>query len=282
MPDYSRSSKDSRSAYPENATAAHEWSLYEPLLTPQQLTTRFLWGIPLISNISDPRTRMPAVMTDDQLKDMIRRATSVIQLETGIDIFPVQRQEKKPFDRNEILDLGYIRTNYRPIRSVDKLSIAPGNSRDMTIIPPEWISTEGFVKGEIRIVTTMNTIGAYGGYGDATGPMQGSIFVSVLGGTGWAPSFWNVEYTTGFDDGSIPLPLNELIGTVAAIEALSMLATTNKANSHSIGYDGQNQSISSAGTQIYDGRIKLLSERKERLSKLFRARFGNKFAMGNI
>jgi hypothetical protein len=279
MANYTRSTKDHRSAYPENAVAAHEWALYEPVLTPQQLRDRFLWGIPLISSITDPRTRVPAQMTDEQLKDMIRRATSLIQLETGIDIFPVKREEKRPYDRQEILDLGYIRTNYRPIRSVDKLSIAPGNSQDMTIISPEWISKEGFVKGEIRIVTTLDTIA--GTYAPGTG--VGSIFVSVLGGqSSWAPSFWNVEYTTGFDDGAIPMPLNELIGCAAAAEALSLLGTTNRSNSHSINMDGMGQSISTAGPKVYEDRIKMLLERKERLSKLFRARFGNKFALGNI
>ncbi|WNM70332.1 hypothetical protein [Myxococcus phage Mx1] len=281
MADYSRSKVDARSPFPENAVAAHEWSLYEPLITPQQLVTRFLWGIPLVSSTMDPISRTYARMTDDILQDIILRGTATLTVEAGIDVFPVRRVEKKPFDKQEMMDLGYMRTNYRPVISVDKLSIAPGDSPDILIISPDWIASDGFARGEIRIIPTIGTI--HGGYIPAsTGVGNGSAFVAIMGGRFWQPSFFTLEYTTGFADGRIPRPLNELIGCYAAIDCLSMIGTTNRANSRSIGMDGMSESVSNAGPQIYDGRIKVLDEKRQTLLKRFRARYGNKFAISNI
>lgn len=282
MADYTRSKKDPRSVYPENATDAHEWTLYEPLMTPQQLRDRFLWGIPLFSYTPDPITRMPAKMTDEQLKDMILRAVAMVQLETGIDVFAVQREEKVPFDRQEMLDLGYMRTKYRPIRSVERLSVAPGDQPDLLVISPEWISKEGFVRGEVRIVPTVGSLASTGALIGTDSAGFNPMFASVLNQSRWVASFWNIKYTTGFDDGAIPRPMNELIGCTAAIDALSLLATTNRSSSYSLGMDGQSQSVSTPGPQVYDGRIKVLEERRQLLSKKFRAKMGQKFAIGSI
>jgi hypothetical protein len=282
MADYSKSSKDTRSTFPENAVDAQEWSRVEPLLTPEQLTRRFLWGVPLLSATMNPITRKYDQLEAEDLQDMIQRAVAQIEMDSKIDIFPVQRLEKKPFDRNEVQDGGYMRANYRPILSVDSLTIAPGNSPDILTIPPEWIAKDGFARGEIRIVPTLNSVVA-GGYIPADGSVgQGSTFIAIMGAKAWLPSFWNLTYTTGFADGRLPKVLNELIGCYAAIDALSLLATTNRNNSQSIGMDGGSQSVSNGGPQIYDGRIKVLEDKRIKLLNKFRAMFGNKFAIGNI
>jgi hypothetical protein len=285
MADYSLTRKsDPRSAYPENAVEAHEWSLYQPLITPKQLRDKQLALLPLISNVKDPLTGKYAVMTDDQLKEQILDAAANVSLEAGIDIFPVQREEKVPFDRQEMLDLGYMRTKYKPIRSVEKLSVAPGDQPDLLIISPEWISKEGFTKGEVRIVPT---VGSLVGQGALIGLQAGStgfnpMFATILNQSRWVASFWNIIYTTGFNEGLVPRPLNDLIGSTAAIEVLSLLAATNRSASHSLSIDGMSQSVSTPGPQVYKERIDQLERKREMLMKRFRAKFGNKFAIGNI
>lgn len=282
MADYTNSSKDSRSVYPENAVDAAEWTRLEPLLKPEQLVRRFLWGVPLQSSVKNPITNKFDRLETEDLKDMIMRGVAELEMDSKIDIFPVKRSEKKPFDRNEMLDGGYMRSNYRPILSIDKLSIAPGNSPDILTISKEWLSPDGWTRGEIRIVPTIGTM-ASGGYIPAPGGAgQGSAFVAIMGGMHWVPSFWTLEYTTGFGDGMVPRALNELIGCYAAIEALSLIATTNKNNSQSVGMDGGSQSISNGGPSVYDPRIKLLTEKRDKLLKKFKNQFGAGFVMSNI
>jgi hypothetical protein len=103
-----------------------------------------------------------------------------------------------------------------------------------------------------------------------------------MGGRAWVPSFWTLEYTTGFADGALPKPINELIGCFAAIDALSLLATTNRNNSVSSGMDGFSQSQGSAGPAVFDTRIKLLEDKKQRLLKMVRGQFGSRWAMSNV
>ena len=281
MADYSSSGNDPRSAYPENAIDAQEWSRLEPLLTPALLIRRFLWGIPLISSIKNPITNQYDRLEEEDLKDMIFRAVAQLEMDSKVDIFPVKRSEKKPFDRNEMCDLGYMRSNFRPITSIDKLSIAPGNSPDIMKIPIEWLARDGWTRGEVRIVPTLNTVVT--GYIPADASVtSGGAFIALMGAKAWIPSFWTLEYTSGFKDGIMPRMVNEIIGCYAAIDALSLLATTNRMNSQSIGMDGGSQSISSQGPAVYDARIKVLDDRRTKLLKKLRSLFGNNFVISNI
>jgi hypothetical protein len=282
MADYTKSTVDTRSAFPENAIDAQEWRRIEPILTPRQLRKQFLFGIPLVSQIPNPLTGVPDQLEDEDLKEIIERSIGLIEMDSKIDIFPVKRSEKKPFDRNEMADLGYMRSNYRPIHSIDKLTIAPGNSSDILTIAPEWLAKDGWVRGEIRIIPTLNTV-ISGGYIPADGAVgQGSAFVALMGTKNWLASFWTLEYTTGFADGRVPRALNELVGCYAAIDVLSLLATTNRSNSQSLGMDGFSQSVSNAGPDVYTPRIKLLTEKRDALLKKFRAVYGNKYVLSNI
>lgn len=279
---YESTKNDPRSVAPENAIDAQEWSRTEPLLTPSQLVRRFLWGIPLVSHTPNPITKKYDRLEEEDLKDIILRAISEVEIDSKIDVMPVKRSEKKPFDRNEMIDAGYMRSNYRPILAIDKLAIAPGNSQDILTIAPEWLAKDGWIRGEVRIVPTIGTI-VSGGYIPAPGGVgQGSAFVAIMGGVPWVPSFWTLEYVTGFDSGKLPRSLNELIGCYAAIDALALLATTNRPQSQSIGIDGMSQSISTAGPQIYSTRIKMLEEKKAKLLSKFRSIYGQKWVMGNV
>lgn len=279
MADYSNSRNARGSNSPENAIDGQSWSRNEPLITPSQLRLRFLWGIPLVSNVIDPFTQMPAVLTDTDLKDIIVRAVAQVEMDSKIDVFAVKRLEKKPFDANEMREFGYMRAQHRPILSVDSLTISPGEGPALLTVQKDWIDSGGFTRGEIRIVPTLGGLSA-GYVPNASG--TGSHFMAIMGGMAYSPSFWKLEYTTGFSDGRVPVSLNELIGCYAAIDVLSLIGTTNKAQSASLGMDGMSQSQSTGGTSVYDPRIKLLDEKRQGLLKKFRALYGNKFSIGTV
>jgi hypothetical protein len=86
----------------------------------------------------------------------------------------------------------------------------------------------------------------------------------------------------GFDEGKLPKVMNEIIGMSAAIDVLSMLSTTNKSNSHSLGIDGMSQSISGQGPQVYDGRIKQLEEQRRLLMNKVKSLFQLNLISGTI
>ena len=281
MADYSNSQKNNRSSYPTNAIDAQDADRLEPVVSPKQLRDRFLLGVKMTTDILDPETKRYQVITDELLKDFITRAVNEVEADTGVDIFPVQRSENAPFDRQTFQQWGYMRLEHSPILSIDRFSIRPTNGPAIYDIPLQWISTANFNKGQVNFVPLLPaTAGNYST--SPAGVGGGAAFLQILSGFSWMPVFWDVQYTTGFYDGAVPRIINEMIGIYAAKEILSMLAASNTTNSRSLGLDGMSQSSSSPGPQRYMQRVKELAEKGEKLRKKVRSFYGRSWVMTNI
>lgn len=272
MADYTNSKPGLGATYPENATAA-EYQRLEPILGYEQIKTRHLWGIPLFSQMKDPRTGRGEELTKEQVKDIIDGAVQQAEQELHIDISPVQRREKHPFDRNAYESFGFLKVHHRPVFSLDKLSVTPANQIDVYEVPKDWIEMAYAVRGQINIVP-MTAAFIQGGFVPA-GSTGGAFFLSILGNRQWIPAYWQIEYTSGYKDGQVPRVINELIGTIAAQEILSMLATTYaRSQSHSLGIDGLSQSVSTPGPAIFQIRMTELTEKRKRLVKQIKTIYG--------
>lgn len=281
MADYSKSRKGSRSSTPANAIDAQDLNRIEPIVTPEQLRERFLWGIRLSSDVIDPVTRRAQVITDPMLKDVILRAIADVEADTGVDIFPVQRAENVPFDRNTFQQWGYIRLEHSPVLTVDAIAIKPGNDQAIYEVPLEWVSTANYHIGQLNFVPIMPSNSNDYSLSPA-GNGGGAVFLQLLGGMHFIPVFWEVQYTSGFYDGAVPRIANELIGIYAARKVLSMLAATIVSTSVSLGLDGMSQSRSGPGPNRFAVRMKELEDDRKRLVGKFRAFYGKKFVMTNI
>lgn len=277
MADYTASKPGLNATYPVGVREQC-WGDAEPLITPAQLRMRHLFGIPLVSNMVDPVTGQRQIMTDPILQDTIERSISMAELETHLDIAPRQRQEKQAFDRQSYASLGYAKMERRPVVSLESLTVTGSNDVDLFVVPAAWVDTALLHTGQLNIIPLTISFGSAGfmtptdvsgGYGG------GTIFLSVLGQNPWIPQYWLYTYTTGFPEGQIPKIVNELVGCIAAIEILGLLASTNAKNSsHSIGIDGLSQSVSTPGPDLYNTRIEFLMNKKAVLIKKLRAMFG--------
>lgn len=283
MSDFSNDKFNTRSTFPENAIDAQGWSRVEPLLTPQQLRSRLLKGIPLMSALVNPITKKADVWGDEDLKDHINRAVADLESDTNnqIDIFPVKRSERHQFDRNLLNAWGHFKLEHVPITSVSKLSIASGQDIDIYTLPNAWIDNAFFNKGLIYFTPLLpsSTVALNNSVANTAGA---AAFLQYIMQMGWSPAMWKIEYTTGFTDGMLPRIVNELIGCYAAIEVLSLLAATNRSNTHSLGMDGMSQSVSTPGPQVYDVRIGYLDDRRKKMLGKLKALYGRKFVMSNI
>lgn len=279
MADFTNTKSGPGKAFPGNAVE-NTWNSVEPLVTPSQVKGRFLFGIPLVSNIQDPITGKKQVYTDDLIKDTIDRSVALAEAETGLNIFPIQFKEKHPFDRNEYEAFGYFRTQHRPVASIEALTITPPSGGDIYSIPLEWVETGYLPKGQINLIPLGNSI-AYGT--PANVGSGGALFLNVLGNQPWIPAFWQLAYTAGFPDGLLPKIVNELIGCIAAMEVLSQLATTYaRSQSHSLSIDSLSQSVSTPGPQIYKTRYEELEEKRKTLIKKLKATYGINLFSGNV
>ncbi len=275
MADY-ENSKPAEGVYPDRAVDAQEWSRVEPLITPAQLRSRQLLAIPLVSYLPNPITGQRYEISNDELKDQIDRAVATLELELGLTLFPVQFDEKHPYDRQFWASHGYLKVEHRPVASVEEFAFsAPTNSlganSDLFVCNQDWIETKNFHKGQINIIPLMAAVSA--NYSQGT-QGSGTAYLQLLGGISWIPALVRVKYTAGFPDARMPRVINELIGITAALEILGVLQSTNTATSYSISIDGQSQSVSGPGPNAYQGRIDFLLQQKAALVKKMKNVYG--------
>lgn len=272
MADFSSSKGPVGATYPENAVQSEQERL-EPILGVDELKIRHLWGIPLVSRMKDPITGKAEVLTPEKIKDIIQGAIQQAEHDLHIDITPVKRNEKQAFDRNAYESFGFFKLHHRPAYSIDKVAITPANGLDVYVLPLDWVETAYAARGQINIIP-MTAAFIQGGFVPA-GSTGGAFFLSILGNRQWIPAYWKIDYTSGYKDSMVPRAVNELVGTIAAMEILSMLATTYAHNqSHSLSLDGLSQSVSTPGPAIFQMRLQELTDKRKRLVKQLKAIYG--------
>lgn len=247
----------------------------EPFLTPEQLVSRFLKGIPLKFRNGDS-------FTPDELKDRIYLAMNEAELLLGLTITREAFQFKAPFDYALYKAYIHIMTEARPVVSLEHLAIVSSDGNTIFEIPPTWIEAANFSKGLINVIPLLAAYGVnsvQGAVGNA-----GIAFLTVIDGLNWVPAYWQVNYTAGLSskEGNVPTPVNELIGTIAAIAILSEIAPLNIWNSQSQTQDGISQSSSGPGNRLYQLRIEELEKKKNDIVKKLKTIFSTRYFLGNI
>ena len=277
--------------FPENATDS-SWGRLEPLMTPDQLRIRMLFGLSLVSRIKDPITHKPMVMTDEIIKDYIRLAVNEAEELLDLIIFPTKFSEKLAFDRCDYEAWGYMKLSHRPVYLMERLTVMPSNDQPVFTVPLTWIETSALAHGQLNLMpltlsignsTGLGNYGNYGVMGPGGGGAGSALFLSLFQQTRWLPSFWQADYEAGFPNGLLPITINEVIGNIAAINILSMIAATWAfATSTSLNVDGLGQSVGTPGPNIFTVRIGELQAQLKMLVNKFKARYQTKFAIGNV
>lgn len=280
MADYSDSKSIYGTVYPVG-TLETTWRHLEPLLDVDQLRTRYLAGVPLISQLPDPVTRKLVRITDEGLRDIIEGAVGEVETSAHMRIMPAQIRERHPFDRVEFEAFGYFRLKQRPISSIEQLAIVGSDGTNFWEVPPAWVETGNMAQGQINILP-LAPAHASAAYTGAAGGPNAMIYMTLLSRLGHIPAYWDVRYTVGFPDGCVPRVVNDAIGTAAAIQVLSMLSSTYMKSSQSLGIDGMSQSTSGPGPQQFTQRINELQEDLKRKVKKLKVMVGQSLFSGNV
>jgi hypothetical protein len=270
--------------YPNSAIEA-DYKRNEAILTPDQLVRRFLLGIDLSSQMKDPFTGKPMRWTPEMVQDIIDGALTTAEAETGIFLRPVVFREKHPFDRFAYASYGFFRLRNTPVTKIVTVGVVPPTGESVYSMPLEWVETAYSPSGQINIIPM--TAAQVGGSSTGIFPGQssngGAFYLTVVQNAGWVPAYWEIEYISGFCDGMVPRFVNDYIGAIAAMEILSMLATTYaKVQSHSLGIDGLSQSVSTPGPQIFKVRLDELEKKRDLLKKKLKSMFGKKIFVSNV
>jgi hypothetical protein len=277
MADFTKSLKYGTAVYPVHAQETSGLvKRCEPLLTPEKLVSRFLKGIPLTFPNGD-------VLTPEDLTDKIMLAVNEAELLLNMTINREQFRQKVPMDHSLYHAFVHIRAEHGPIISLERLAITDTRGINVFEIPAEWIESANFAK---RLINVIPLLAAYGvnSLQGTTGTGAGLAFLTAMGGMGWVPAYWEITYTAGMSakEGQVPVVVNELIGVLAAIEALSLIAPTNIWTSQSLSQDGISQSSSGPGPAVYRQRLEELELKKKDIIKKLKGVFMGKFFIDNI
>jgi hypothetical protein len=254
----------------------------EPMLTPEQLTSRYLKGIPLVMPNGDS-------FSPDELKDRIYLATNEAELLLNRNINREAFKDKLAFDWNLYKSFIHLKTERGPIISIESLAICASNGDIIFSIPGPWIEPSSFSKNLINVVPLLAAFGGSSGtiLGNSNSS-AGAAFLSVWGAAGnssYIPGYWQVNYTAGLStvEGKVPTVVNELIGALAAIALLSEIGPIlYPLTSQSLSQDGLSQSSSGPGPAVFNQRITELKEKRDDLVRRLKAIFSSKYFVSEL
>ncbi len=226
-----------------------------PIIQVQDLKDEYLFGIPLQSQLTKQK------LTDPILKKIIFKAIADAETMIKIPILKVNISDE-PFDYKRADDIQFStrRLSKWPVLQINSLQAQwPGRTDDQrTNFPTSWASVNADT-GLFRIVPKSGTevnvdIGFIGLHGRFSSNVEG-----------W-PNLWHISYVAGFEYDKVPHLVNDLVGTLAALRTLSLMAPILfPVNSISIGVDGLNKGVSGAGTQYLLQRSTELIAERDRL-----------------
>ena len=247
----------------------------EPMISVNTFKRMFLKGIPL-------KLRNGDIITDEDLNLKLNWAMNEAELLIGSTITREAFMHKVAFDYNLYKAYIHIMAEKGPIISLESLAIVSADNNNIFSIPSTWVECTNFSK---RLINVIPLLAAYGvnQVGGAVGN-AGIAFLTVMDGLQFVPAYWQINYTAGLSntEGQVPVPVNELIGTIAAIDVLSQVAATFIFNSQSQSQDGISQSSSGPGPNVYVRRIEDLEKRRETLKKQLRSIFSNRYLIGSF
>jgi hypothetical protein len=226
----------------------------EALITPKQLKERYLHGVDLLDKEGN-------ALPERAIQAFIDSAVSMLETDLDIYIVPTKHDpEEKDYQFNDYWGWGYFQLNNIPVISIESLTaVYPGatpsnpNSNILTI-PPEWMKLQKH-DGLLRLIPIANV--PAGMQFDAAG----GFFPEMFSRHSMVPLLWQVTYTSGFEDGCIPMNINAAIGMIAAIFCLNALGADILApgvTSSTLYIDGLSQSLNTAlssTSHAYSGPI---------------------------
>ena len=172
--------------FPPNTSSASAFSDAEPILTVEELKTRYLFGVDLTDEQGNE-------IPKDTLQHQINAAVSY--LEHKLDIIIRKREFTERYDYRSVdyVEFNFIQLKKRPLCELKLLKAMFPSNREL-VTYSGLIVTQG-----------------------------GSYLPLIFGVRQYWPHLFEATYTAGFNDDCIPVIINEMIGMQAAIRTFEIL-----------------------------------------------------------
>ena len=256
----------------------------EPFLTPELFKTRYLLGLPFY--LLGPSVE--ELLRPEVLKDRIMMAMNETEVQLGTSLTREEFVDKLPFDWSLYKSFMHLKPRHKPIISLESLAIVASNDEVIFQVPSVWVDTANFSIGQINVIPLLAAFGATNASGTpitATSQGAGIAFLAIWGASGattQVPSYWQVTGSYGISnrEGQLPVIVNQLVGTNAAINILSQIALFFFTTSQSQSQDGISQSSSTLGPRGFALRIEELIKNRDELISKIKNIFSTKYVIG--
>jgi hypothetical protein len=217
------------------------------VLTPSELKSLYFYGV-------DVKSKDGSELDDNTIIEYIGWAQRIVEQQLDIKIFPTLITEQSDYYKDDYVNnFPYFRTSFM----VSEVCSCIGriNGVDQIKYPKEWLSSKGssddkFFK-QIHIVPNGSVVNA-----DADVIFTGVTAQYGLRSYPNVPTYWTVQYETGFKIDKIPSDIIHVIGTLASIPLLAIagdLILGAGIAAQSLSIDGLSQSISSTSSATNAG-----------------------------
>lgn len=207
----------------------------------EQLKVFYLFGIDLSGPEGDP---FPDELLQANLDGAIQQVQNILDIQIS-ELAIVGEQHD--YNANDFKNWGYMDLWKRPVQSIQQLRLMYGNQPSF-VIPNDWVKVQKNV-GQISLF-----------------PSQGSAGGLIIGSTGlllglnsmwnYAPYAWEIDYTAGWAEGTVPGDIRHLVYMYACIAVMTVwgdLIIGAGIASQSIGIDGLSQSVSTTQSAMFGG-----------------------------
>lgn len=289
--------KPTGAVFPERAIdGTGLYAELEPMLDGKTMARRFLFGIPLISPLTKEK------LTPEDLEDFIKRGLAKFQLDAKCLVQTKVLRHRLPFDPNLYNQHIFCELPFKPVRRVIRLAICSSSYREVFddknevlestkqfpsggniyTIPNDWIEMGNAVRGYINVNPLSPAFTALG-TAQATGA-AGATILQFIGQQGWVPAYWTCEVETGLmcADGTLPVVVNEAIGSMAAMFACDLLLPLFRTASQSMSIDGLSQSVNDRMIELLQDKRQTLDQRYKDIVKQLKTMFGNNLFSSNV
>jgi len=266
---------------------------YSEIPTPEKLKRKALFGIPLISRLSNP----PEQISDETLQDYINEAISKIEHVLNIYIKPISVEEDQDFDKELWRQsFAYFKLYHPNVIQIDRVRLRfinrVPNVQDGLVSddPDADVNRDGIwldIPREYIYFKQEGTVQIIPAYGQS---LSGWVVSALSGVQFYAltrtdftvfPGALRVKYTCGFEDGKLPAMIAALIEYTAALDILSSLGPLIfPYNSVGISMDGVSQSTATPGNLFLKHRMDDLRLKRDELMEAAKGYYGRSLIMG--
>ncbi len=195
--------------YPINSTSASPFVDHEPLITVDQLKTRYLFGV----DLTDENGKE---IPKETLQHQINSAVSYLEHKLDIMIHPRTFVERYDYRSIDYVEFNFIQLKHRPVCELTLLRALFPNNRELVKYPEEWY----VVEKESAQIQLSPVEGTFSGLIVTQG---GSYLPLIFGVRQYWPHLFETTYIAGFDSDKIPVLINEMVGMQAAIRTFEIL-----------------------------------------------------------